>query len=237
MPIRLQVFDQRIQRRPHTVVVVLPLSLEPPVRVIQRCMNQGADAGLHRAAKDVVFWIVVGCLGIFVHVQSGKAFGAAQVLGYGRISQAEIVEPHVALALVVPFAGAGRTQIVVLVVNLRFKARMLPADETAGRMPLLQRELQHPFAGPHGVKQTPVGCALVEIVDIVGIIERTAFFRVPVDHRFDGILHELDQMAFEKSPARWRTDLCRFDLDQAGQIDRCCVSCHVFAPIAILWAH
>ena len=59
---------------------------------------------------------------------------------------------YIARALMVPFGV-----VVVLVVNLRFKARMLPADdavvaEAGDGVPFLQRPAEHVVAAADGVE-------------------------------------------------------------------------------------
>ena len=132
-----------------------------------------------------------------------------------------MVEGHVALALVVPLVGAGRTLVVVLVVDLGTEAGVHPADdivgeETGGCIPLLERQVEHLSIRPHGVEQAPVVYPFVQIVHIVGEVEGAAPFRVLVDHGPNGFLHERHQPAFQERPSRRRGNLRRFDLDQPG---------------------
>ena len=141
-----------------------------------------------------------------------------------------MVEGHVALALVVPLVGTGGGLVVVLVVDLGLEAGVDAADDVGGEepggcVPLLQPEVEHLAVGPHRVEQAPVIHPFVQVVEIVGVVECPALFRVLVDHWLDRVLHQLYQPAFQKRPSGGRRYLCRPDFDQLRDRARL-ITCH-----------
>ena len=184
----------------------------------------GTDAGLEGRAEHAVARVVVGRLRVLADVHGGEAARAAHVFGAVRVGQAEVVERHVALALVVPLGDGRLRQVVVLVVDLRVERPPQPAPlaqvhvelvvvapvddavvaPAGGRVPLLQRHLRHPLVGAHGVEQAPVGEPFVHVVHVVGEVQGAAGLGVLGEHRLGGLLHGVDQPPLHERPRRRR---------------------------------
>ena len=184
----------------------------------------GADAGLKGRTEHPVARIVVGSLRVLAHIHGGEPARPAHVLGTVRIGEAEVVERHIAIALVVPLGNRRLRQVVVLVVDLRIERAQQPApfsevhvelvviapvDDTVvapagGRVPLLQRHLRHPLVRAHGVEQAPVGEPFVQVVHVVGEVQGAAGFGVLGEHGLGRLLHGVDEPPLHERPRRRR---------------------------------
>ena len=148
--------------------------------------------------------IVVGCPGIFPGEHGGEAAGAADVLRDRGGGDAEVVEQHVPLALVVPLGV-----VVVLVVKLLSESRMPAADdavvaEPRDRVVLLQRQGQELLAAAEGVEQAPVVEHLVQVVDVVGVVRDAPGLGVLLDMERRRLVDGVDQAPLQDRPLRRR---------------------------------
>ena len=232
VPVGLELRDYRIEGRMLAHRLGFPRQVFSGVGTVQdrldrfhvAGMQPGTDAGLKRRAEYPVARIVVGRLGILAHVHGGEAARPAHVLGTVRVGQAEVVERHVALALVMPLGAGGLRQVVVLVVDLRVERPPQPAPlaevhvelvvvapvddavvaPAGGRVPLLQRHLRHPLVRAHGVEQAPVGEPFVQVVHVVGEVQGAAGLGVLGEHGLGRLLHGFDQPPLHERPRRRR---------------------------------
>ena len=90
----------------------------------------GAPAGLRRRSEYLVLGIVIRSKGILADVPVRKLLRSAHVFRDRRTGDAEIVERHVAFALVMPFRIAGICQTVVFAVGALLKPRVFAVDDS-----------------------------------------------------------------------------------------------------------
>ena len=206
----------RVEARPHPVEpLLLPVpSGQQHLRKVAVGLQAGAAAGRHRRAQDAVPAVVVGGLRVFPGEHRGEAAGAADVLRDRGGSDAEVVEQHVPLALVVPLGV-----VVVLVVELLSEPRMPAADDAVVAEPgygvvLLQGPGQQLLAAAEGVEEPPVVEHLVEVVDVVGVVGDATRLGVLPDVQRGGLVDGVDQLPLQERPLRRRLPAGRRDRNQ-----------------------
>ena len=207
--------------------------------LVKSCAVVRPEAAVHGGADDLVHGIVDGRFGVLAEEHVGEPSRTADVLGDRRVSQAEVVEGHVALAHVVPLGVAGMGDAEVLVVDVvlqphRGRAMVVVevvdavpvavVEQPRRRVPVLERQVYETLVSSHVVEEAPVVRPLVVVVEVVRPVPRAASLGVLAAHHVRALLHEGDELQFEQRPRRGSRNLaggdCRHIRDVSHGVPR-----------------